>query len=141
QKLWHKSMLSQHGYCNYNCTLCSEVCPTQALKPLSVAEKKLTQVGIAQFRPELCIVPTQHADCGACAEHCPTQAVRMIPYKDGLTIPSLDQSLCIGCGGCEFICPVRPFQAIYVEGEFFHHTACAPADAELFEEKVDDFGF
>lgn len=134
-------MVYKKGYCNYNCTVCMDVCPTGALKSLPLADKRLTQVGIAQFRPELCIVPTQHTDCGACAEHCPTQAVRMVPYQDGLTIPALDPSLCIGCGGCEFICPVRPFQAIYIEGRDLHHRARVPAEADPFKEKVEEFGF
>lgn len=134
-------MVYKDGYCNYNCTICADVCPTNALSPLTLKEKQLTQIGVAQFRSDLCIVPTRHTDCGACAEHCPTQAVKMIPYKDGLTIPSLDPSICIGCGGCEFICPVRPYQAIYIEGNEFHHRALAPQTGEKSKQKVDDFGF
>lgn len=134
-------MVYRKGYCNYNCTVCTEVCPTAALRPLTLNEKRLTQIGIAQFRPDLCIVPTRHTDCGACAEHCPTQAVKMVPYKDGLTIPSLNPEICIGCGGCEFICPVRPYQAIYIEGNDVHHKAIAPEESDRFHKEVDDFGF
>ena len=32
---------------------------------------------------------------------------------------STDQ--CIGCGKCEYLCPARPFSAIYVEGYTIHH--------------------
>ena len=28
--------------------------------------------------------------------------------------------LCIGCGACEYVCPARPFSAIYVEGHENH---------------------
>ncbi|MBQ7984371.1 MAG: 4Fe-4S binding protein, partial [Bacteroidales bacterium] len=27
---------------------------------------------------------------------------------------------CIGCGMCEYVCPSRPFSAIYVEGLATH---------------------
>ena len=34
-----------------------------------------------------------------------------------------DKDLCIGCGGCEFICPVRPDKAIIVNGLAIHERA------------------
>jgi ferredoxin len=65
----------------------------------------------------------------------------MIPYKNGLTIPAIDDKICVGCGGCEFICPVRPQRAIYVEGNKVHLKARA-FDVEQNDEKViTDFGF
>lgn len=104
-----------HCYCNYDCTICSDICPAGALQKLTVEEKKLTQTGIVHFIRQECIVHSEHQDCGACAEHCPTQAVHMVPYEDGLTIPAIRPEICIGCGACESICPVRP-KAIFIEG-------------------------
>ncbi len=132
---------STQVYCNQDCTICSEICPTGALSKLSTDEKRVTQIGIAHFRKPLCVVYTDEKDCGACAEHCPTQAVHMIPYKNGLTIPEVTADLCIGCGGCESICPVRPYQAIYVEGNPVQQKAKKPKDAQKFEKKIEDFGF
>ncbi|WP_243349951.1 4Fe-4S binding protein [Parabacteroides sp. FAFU027] len=132
---------STHVYCNQDCTICSEVCPTGALTKLTVEEKRVTQMGIARFRKHKCVVYTDEKDCGACSEHCPTQAVHMIPYKNGLTIPQVTPDLCIGCGGCESICPVRPYQAIYVEGNSVQVKAKKPKDAQKFEKKIDNFGF
>ncbi len=60
------------SYCNYECTVCSDVCPTGAIKPLTIEEKTTTQVGIATFFKGRCVVNTEEKDCGACAEHCPT---------------------------------------------------------------------
>ena len=132
---------STHVFCTYDCNICSNVCPTGALKPLVMEEKKLVQLGIAKFRKDMCVVFTDEKDCGACSEHCPTQAVHMIDYKDGLTIPEVTDDLCIGCGACESICPVRPYQAIYVEGSTNQGKAKKPAEAKKFNKKVDDFGF
>lgn len=131
----------ENGFCNYECTICSEVCPNHAIKPLSKEQKKLTQVGIAEFVKDLCIVYTEGTDCGACSEHCPTQAVHMVPYEGTLTIPALNKELCIGCGGCEYICPARPVRAIHVVGNAVQGVAKAPVVEEQKEIEVDDFGF
>jgi len=132
---------STHVFCSYDCNICSSVCPTGALRPLPIAEKKLTQIGTAKFRKTKCVVYAKEEDCGACSEHCPTQAVHMIPYKNGLTIPEVTEDLCIGCGACESICPARPYQAIYVEGLTEQVKARKPADAKKFNKKIDNFGF
>lgn len=129
------------SYCNYECTVCSDVCPTGAIKPLTVEEKTTTQVGIATFFKGRCVVNTEEKDCGACAEHCPTQAVHMVPYKGTLTIPQVNPDLCIGCGGCESICPVRPMRAIIVKPNVEHKFVERPKEEEVKEVEVDDFGF
>jgi ferredoxin len=57
----------------------------------------------------------------------------MVPYKDGLTLPRINPDLCVGCGGCEHICPVRPNPAIYPEGNGTH------LEAKIFvEPKIED---
>ncbi|MDR1341498.1 MAG: 4Fe-4S dicluster domain-containing protein, partial [Prevotellaceae bacterium] len=110
------TMYFEKGFCNFDCVVCSEVCPNGAIKQLTKDEKHLNQGGHVVFSREICIVQTEETNCGACSEHCPTQAVTMVPYKDSLTIPQINVEICVGCGGCEFICPVRPFRAIHVEG-------------------------
>ena len=129
------------GYCNYACTICSDVCPNEAIKKLTVEEKHLTQMGKVHFSPDICIVTTEETNCGACAEHCPTQAVTMIPYKNGLTIPHIDPEICIGCGGCEFICPVHPHRAIFIEGNKIQLQAKPFEIEERVDINLDEFGF
>jgi len=134
-------MQFEKGYCNYNCTVCSSVCPSHALLPLTLEEKRLLQVGKVVFIPEICVVYTDGTNCGACSEHCPTQAVKMIPYKGGLTLPYIDVDICIGCGGCEYICPVKPHRAIYVEGNKIHQQAKPFIIEEIEKREITDFGF
>lgn len=133
------------GFCNYDCKICSEVCPTGAIKLVdTLKEKQTIQMGIAQFVKENCIVHTEKTDCGACSEHCPTKAVDMVPYEDtGLFIPEVTDDICIGCGACEFACPTIPYKAIYIEGNQAHQKAEEPKIKELDEpsEPEEDFPF
>jgi len=129
-----------HQFCNYDCTICSDVCPTEALLHLTKEAKHHNQMGVVQLHLENCIVYTDETSCGACSEHCPTQAVHMVHYKGSLTIPAIEQEICVGCGGCEYVCPSKPWKAIYVEGIKTHHTIeLAFEEAETHE--IDDFGF
>jgi len=134
-------MYFEKGFCNYDCTICADVCPNNALRPLTMEEKHRVQMGQVVFHEDICVVHTNGTNCGACAEHCPTQAVTMIPYKDGLTIPFIKPEICVGCGGCEFICPVRPYRAIYVEGNVVHKEAEAFVEEVKKDIELDSFGF
>lgn len=114
----------ERGYCRPECTKCSEVCPTGAIKPITKEEKTAIQIGHAVWIAENCIVNADGQKCGNCARHCPTGAIQMVP-KDAndpksLQIPVVNTERCIGCGACENLCPSRPFSAIYVEGHEVH---------------------
>ena len=132
----------ERQFCAFDCTVCNQVCPNGALKPLSLEEKKLTQIGHANFRLKRCIVYTDKTDCGACDEHCPTKAITMVPYRDtGLFIPKLDKDICIGCGGCQYVCPATPEKAITVTANETHKVAQKPTVEKQEKVKVDSFGF
>ncbi len=129
-----------HGFCSYDCTVCGDVCPTGAILPLTKEEKHHTQMGQVNFIIENCIVYYDETSCGACSEHCPTQAVSMVPYKGTLTIPHIEPSICVGCGGCEYVCPAIPFKAIYVEG-LKEQQIIELVHEEKEEHVIDGFGF
>ena len=132
------------SFCNFECIICSEVCPTGAIKPIDLETKKLTQLGKAKFVKENCIVYIDGTACGACSEHCPTKAVNMVPYEDKptLTIPKVNEDICIGCGACEYACPTDP-KSIYVEGNVEHVLADKPKEIEISEEEkeLEEFPF
>ena len=129
------------SFCTYNCTVCTEVCPTYALKPLLLEAKKLTQIGKAIFIKDNCIVKTEKTACGACSEACPTKAVYMIPYEGNLVIPETNQDICIGCGHCEFACPTVPYKAIFVDGNPVHLAAKKPENEKSEIETPVEFPF
>ena len=111
------------SYCNYDCTICGEVCPTGAIQHLLPQAKKLVQLGKVTFVKEDCIVEIKKKDCGACSEHCPTKAVKMVPYENKLFIPQIENEYCVGCGACEHACPTTPRKAIFVTPNSVHGTA------------------
>lgn len=113
----------ESGFCEYECVECGEACPTGAILPLAVEEKRRVQIGEARFIEERCIVITEGTACGACAEVCPTGAARMVAYEDLLTIPITTPEVCIGCGHCENACPAEPQKAIIVEAKAVHGRA------------------
>jgi ferredoxin-type protein NapF len=112
-----------HAFCNFECHRCSEICPDGAILPLALADKQLTRLGVASIDYGKCIVKAHGTDCAACAEHCPTQAVSTVPYGDNLRLPTMHPELCIGCGACEYACPVRPTRAITVQAHAVHSRA------------------
>lgn len=132
---YHKS------FCTYNCTRCTEVCPTYALQPLLPEAKKLTQLGKVNFIKDNCIVKTEKTACGACSEACPTKAVYMIPYEGNLLIPEVKTDICIGCGHCEFACPTIPYKAIFVDGNRVHVAALPPENPKSDMETPVEFPF
>jgi ferredoxin len=132
------------GACSYDCARCGEVCPTGAIEPLPLDIKRRVQIGRARFIEELCVVSVKMKACGACSEHCPTKALKMVPIagiEPGLTIPRLNEVLCIGCGACEHPCPVKPEKAIFVEALSQHGLALAPSREEMERPAADGAEF
>lgn len=123
-KLMQPEVSYERGYCRPECTKCSDVCPTDAIRSISIFEKSSTQIGHAVWIRKNCIPLTDGVDCDNCARHCPAGAIQMVasePEKtDSPQIPVINTERCIGCGACENLCPARPFSAIYVEGHERH---------------------
>ena len=117
-------MSYERGYCRPECTLCSEVCPAGAIKPIDKAEKSSIQIGHAIVAVSECLSAQGKDECGNCERHCPVGAIEMVPSdpNDDLSpyMPVVNEAACIGCGACEYVCPVRPLSAIHVEGHEVH---------------------
>lgn len=132
----------ERGYCRPECNRCSEVCPTGAIKPITIEERTATQVGHAVWVKELCIPAKEGKPCGNCSRRCPSGAIQLVPASDKYRknehgrwigpdgkqmdgrlvpmIPVVNVEKCTGCGACENLCPVGPQSAIYVEGHDVH---------------------
>ena len=119
-------MSYERGYCRPECTRCSDICPAGAIKPLDGAEKSSIQIGHAVWIRKNCLPIADGIECGNCERHCPSGAIEMVPSdpddETSAYIPVVNEARCIGCGACEYVCPSRPFPAIYVEGHEVHRT-------------------
>lgn len=105
----------ENGFCRPECTACGEVCPAGAILPVQKDAKTLIHIGTAAVDPSACLSATGTEKCGACARHCPTGAIIMTEAGGNLR-PVVSEEQCIGCGKCEYLCPVRPVSAITVRG-------------------------
>jgi MauM/NapG family ferredoxin protein len=122
-------LIPRIGYCEYNCTLCGQVCPTGAIQQLTLEQKHSTAIGRAWFDKSRCLPHARGIPCLVCEEHCPVpdKAIKLreatVLDQDGnevtLQQPYVVDNLCIGCGICENKCPLPGAAAVHVtrEGE------------------------
>jgi len=122
--IWTPILVPKIGYCEYYCSLCTQVCPTGAIKELTIEEKTQVKIGLAWVDKDRCIPYNLGTPCIVCEEHCPTspKAIKLVRIEvmlpDGTiktpVAPVINTDLCIGCGICENKCPVMDKPAIYV---------------------------
>jgi len=111
--LWTPKLEPRMAACEPNCNVCGKVCPTQAIRSLSLDEKTHARIGTAVIRKENCLVWAQNKMCLICDEICPYNAIVFRPI-DGYRRPVVIASRCNGCGYCEQRCPVKGESAIVV---------------------------
>jgi len=120
------------GYCELNCVLCGQVCPTGAIERISLARKlglgeyrdRPVKIGTAFFDRGRCLPWAMDIPCVVCEEVCPTSPKAIftrsttVTTRDGETLtlkqPYVDVQRCTGCGICEYACPVKDFAAVRV---------------------------
>jgi len=127
--LWTPVMDMERGYCEYNCVLCAQVCPSGAIERLTIAEKtgletgQPVKTGTAFVDRSRCLPWSFGRNCVVCEEVCPvspkaiyTDTIRM--EIDGKVVelhrPWVDPDRCTGCGLCQHECPVNDLAAIRV---------------------------
>ena len=140
--LWVPKVVPRLGFCIYECNdpgeptnnICGLVCPTGAIERLPLEEKVVFKMGTAYVNRSKCIPWVLDKNCGKCEEYCPVpeKAVRFLPpvvrtqalpaarqdeiLEDTLILrPYVIPDLCIGCGQCEYVCPVEGEAAIRVD--------------------------
>jgi polyferredoxin len=132
--LWTPIMIPRIGYCETSCVLCSQVCPTGAIWEITAKEKgwavatastaKPISLGTAFLDRGRCLPWAIATPCIVCEEWCPTSPkaiyLRATEVADAagnlkqVKQPFIDPQRCVGCGACEYACPVQDRPAVYV---------------------------
>jgi polyferredoxin len=117
-------LIPRLGYCEYNCNLCGQVCPTGATPNLPLEQKKKSVIGTAVIDKNHCLPYAKKINCIVCEEHCPVpeKAIKFELFTERnyegkrtvLKRPYIADQLCIGCGICENKCPLEGKSAIEV---------------------------
>ena len=127
--IWTPMLVPRIGYCEYRCTLCGQVCPTQAIRNLKPEDKAAVKIGLAMIDRSRCLPFAHGISCIVCEEVCPTSPKAIyfesiaVKDRDGkerlFKQPHVDLEKCIGCGICEAKCPVlgRPAVTVTSLGE------------------------
>jgi polyferredoxin len=132
--LWTPTLVPRIGYCEPSCVSCSEVCPTGAIWQITPKDKgwvvgvgqqsQPIRLGTAFYDRGRCLPWAMATDCIVCEEWCPVspkaiyveeaQVVDSEGNTKTLKQPRIDPSRCVGCGACEFACPLQERPAVSV---------------------------
>jgi NAD-dependent dihydropyrimidine dehydrogenase PreA subunit len=124
--LWTPVVVPSIAGCHQDCNYCTQVCPTGAIVPLSIEEKRRFVIGLAAVDTKTCLPHAGESDCDLCYRECAAAgygAIEMRPIHlevgevpEGalspdeieqmgtILAPFVKTDLCVGCGLCESRC-------------------------------------
>jgi MauM/NapG family ferredoxin protein len=124
QNLFTPRLVPRLGYCSFSCNACGQVCPTSAIPELALVVKQHTIVGLASIDQNRCLPWAHNIPCIVCEEVCPVESkaiqleeVEAVNAQGEIVFlqrPWVVQETCIGCGICEYQCPMGGKAAIRI---------------------------
>jgi formate hydrogenlyase subunit 6/NADH:ubiquinone oxidoreductase subunit I len=98
-----------------DCNACTQVCPSGALQPLELPDKRKHIIGEALVDATLCLLTLGKKDCNVCERACPFEAISIVWDENAyVAYPAINARKCNGCGACEVVCPTSIPKAIRV---------------------------
>lgn len=100
-------VIYENGYCLETCNNCSRVCPSGSITLFSPDAKKNIFMGYAEVNYHGCLL-SRNKECDRCVASCKYDAISIEQVSGSLNAaPRVYNKLCVGCGACVVICPVR----------------------------------
>lgn len=120
--IWTPKVVADWSGCKPFCNNCGQVCPTGAIRALTLDEKRAARLGLAEVNKNICLPHSLSEDCGLCLEECTAAGYNAIeflrvgieydewgmPVEDsGFLAPVVLEDKCVGCGLCQSRCYAR----------------------------------
>jgi len=119
EPLWTPQVQADWAGCASSCNACGQVCPTGAIRPLPLAEKKAARMGLAIVNQETCLPVAGREACQLCVDECHAAGYHAIEFTrmhtqanadgtpvegSGFLAPVVLEDKCVGCGLCQTRC-------------------------------------
>ena len=117
--LWTPHVVADWSGCEPSCNNCGQVCPTGAIRALSLEEKRVARLALAVVDQRTCLPFARREACQLCVDECRAagyEALEFIragttldvfgqPVEDsGFLAPVVLADKCVGCGLCQTRC-------------------------------------
>ncbi|QDT04036.1 Putative electron transport protein YccM [Rubripirellula lacrimiformis] len=117
--LWTPLVNADWAGCESSCNACGQVCPTGAIRPLPLEEKRYARMGLAVVNESTCLPWAGREACDLCVQECDAAGYHAIEYAQvgteadeqglpiegtGMLAPVVRSDACVGCGLCQTRC-------------------------------------
>ncbi len=117
--LWTPLVKADWAGCESSCNACGQVCPTGAIRPLPIEEKKVARMGLAIVNQQTCLPLAGREACQLCVDECVAAGYDAIEFQQvhtqvdddgnpiegsGFLAPVVLADKCVGCGLCQTRC-------------------------------------